>query len=112
MNENNELKILAIIPITYFFMSIPHMNRIFLFLSFPCGSVNPFIRRNGISYKLIKICLFLVSQAIKCEIYFFSNQEEVWRDNQIIEMSTDPEFLSILSLTKEISMNSIDDFGS
>jgi len=39
-------------------------------------------------------------------------KEEVWRDNQIIEMSTDPEFLSILSLTKEISMNSIDDFGS
>jgi hypothetical protein len=39
-------------------------------------------------------------------------KEEIWRDNQIIEMSTNPEFLSILSLTKEISMNSIDDFGS
>jgi hypothetical protein len=77
-------------------------------LLFPCGNINPFIRGNGISYKLIKICLFLVSQAIKCGKHILSNQEEVWRDNQIIEMSADPEFLSILSLTKEISMRETD----
>jgi len=88
------------------------MNRIFLFLSFHCVNINLFIGENRISYKLIKICLFSVSQAIKCGKHILSNQEEDWRGNQIIEMSTDPEFLSILSLTKEISMNSIDDFGS
>ena len=73
------------------------MNRIFLFLSVPCVNINLFIGGNRISYKLIKICLFLVSQAIKYGKHVLSNQEEVWRDDQIIEMSTDPEFLSILS---------------